>query len=50
MLTQYQLGVKNGKKDAINNVPPRGSRLWQADYRKGYSDGYWKARGKPTKY
>ena len=50
MLTQYQLGEKNGKADKMAGISPRSSRLWQRDYRIGYSDGYWKAKGKPKKW
>ena len=50
MLSQYQLGAKNGKRDAQEGISPRSSRLWQRDYRNGYSDGYWKARGRPKKW
>ena len=45
MLTQYQLGMKNGKKDAQEGNPARSSRQWANPYRVGYSDGYWRGRG-----
>lgn len=43
---QYLAGYRDGQA-AFQNGGLTGSREWSSDYRAGFSDGYWKAKGRP---
>jgi hypothetical protein len=46
---QYIAGLRDGKAAFING-DLTGSREWSSEYKRGYSDGYWKAKGRPKKW
>jgi len=49
-MAQYMAGKRDGSADFKLGQEANGHREWSAAYRKGYSDGWWSARGRPKKY